>query len=204
MSCSSFPINADTVLVADASVIINLNASGCARDIIRAQPGSIVVTENALSELAAGVHKGHNDREKLQALIDAGAVRLVPLGEAGNRVYTSLVEGLALRTLDDGEAATIGYALESGGIAMIDERKARTICASDFPELTIASTIDLLTHELVQSTLGKQGQTDAIVNALRGARMRVPPHQIELVVKLIGAEAAASCNSLPKVMRVAP
>ena len=203
MSSSSFPISRRTVIVADASVVINLNATGCALDIIRAQPGSVVVTENAFAELAAGTHKGHNDHEQLQALINAEAVRIVQLGEAGNRVYASLVEGSALRTLDDGEAATIGYAHETGGVAMIDERKARTICAEEFPDLTVASTIDLLTHELIQSALGAQGQINAIVNALRIARMRVPPHQIEMTVKLIGDEAAVICNSLPKAVRAA-
>ena len=110
----SFPINADTILVADASVIINLNATGRARDIIQAQPGSLVVTENAFAELSAGAKKGHDDHVQLQALIDIGAVRIVTLGEAGASIYAALVEGSALRTLDDGEAATIGYAHETG------------------------------------------------------------------------------------------
>jgi hypothetical protein len=33
--------------------------------------------------------------------------------------------------------------------------------------------------------------------------MGVPPQQIELVVKLIGDEATASCDSLPKAARAA-
>lgn len=201
MSSSSFPIDAHTILVADASVVINLNATGRAFDIVGAHPGSVVVTDNAFAELSAGARNGHSDDEKLQALIDSGAVRLVQLGEAGSRVYSSLVEGSALRTLDDGEAATIGYAHETGGVAMIDERKARTICESEFPGLTVVSTIDLLTHEVVGHALGQEAQVDAIVNALRIARMRVPPHQIEMIVNLIGDEAAATCNSLPKAVR---
>lgn len=201
MSSSSFPISPRTVLVADASVVINLNATGRALDIIRAQPGTVVVTDNAFAELEAGARKGHNDHKQLQALIGAGAVRLAQLGEVGNGVYASLIEGSAVRTLDDGEAATIGYAHEISGVALIDERKARTICASDFPSLPIASTIDLLTHDLIENALGHQGQIDAIVNALRSARMRVPPHQIAMVVKLIGEETALTCNSLPKAMR---
>lgn len=111
------------------------------------------------------------------------------------------MDGTASRTLDDGEAATIGYAHEIGAIAMIDERKARSICASDFPSLAVASTIDLLTHYVMGNALGKEGQINAIVNALRNARMRVPPHQIEMIVNLIGDEAAATCNSLPRAVR---
>lgn len=203
MNSSSFPLDAASIVVADASVVINLNATGCAREIIRAQPGSMVVTDNALTELARGSRNGHDDGEKLQALIDAGAVRLATLDDTGSRIYESLVEGTAMRTLDDGEAATIGYAHQVGGIAMIDERKARTICARDFPKLVLASTVDLLVHEYVERALGKRGQAAAIVNALRSARMRVPPDRIEVVVGLIGSEAAAGCHSLPRSVRTA-
>jgi predicted nucleic acid-binding protein len=203
MSSSSFPTSADTILVADASVVINLNATGRARDIIQAQPGSLVVTENALAELAAGAKKGHDDHAQLLALIDIGAVRVVTLGETGASIYAALVEGSALRTLDDGEAATIGYAYETGAIALIDERKARTICGCDFPDLSIASTIDFLIHELIATALGPMGQVEAIINALRNARMRIPPHQIEIVIKLIGEENAAMCNSIPRKVRTA-
>ena len=38
MTSSSFPISSRTIFVADASVVINLNATGRALDIIRAQP----------------------------------------------------------------------------------------------------------------------------------------------------------------------
>jgi predicted nucleic acid-binding protein len=203
MSSSSFLISSSTVLVADASVVINLNATDRALDIIRAQPGSIIVTENAFAELARGTRNGHHDAEKLQVLIDCGAVHLVQLGNVANDIYGSLIEGAALRTLDDGEAATIGYACEIGGIALIDERKARSICASDFPELAVASTVDLLTHETVRNALGHQGHIDVIIKALRNARMRVPPHQVGMVVEIIGEETAATCNSLSKAMRAA-
>lgn len=203
MNSSSFPIEAATVLVADASVVINLNATGCAHDILWAQPGAVVVTENAFIELAAVTRYGHSDSEKLQALIHCGVVRLVQLGETGSRVYASLVEGPARRTLDDGEAATIGCACEAGGVAMIDERKARTLCADRFPNLMMASTADLLIQDRVKAVLGEQGQIDAILKALRSARMRVAPHQIETVVKLIGDGAAATCNSLPQARRAA-
>lgn len=161
----------------------------------------MVVTANACAELARGRHNGHNDGERLQALIGAGAVRVVELSENGMRIYGSLVEGTALRTLDDGEAATIGYAYEAGAVAVIDERKARTLCVADFPGLSLASTVDLLLHDRIASALGAKRQVEAVVNALRIARMRVPPHQIDAVVSLIGPEAASICNSLPRAQR---
>lgn len=202
MNSSSFPANPRTVLVADTSVIINLNATGHAADIIRAYPGSVVVTAIVFAELAAGSSNGHSDYKKLRSLVDAGAVGLVQLGETGNFVYSSLVEGSAPCTLDDGEAATIAYAHESGAVAMIDEKKATSICESEFPALAVASTVDLLTHHVIENALGKEGQINAILNALLDARMRVPPHQTEMIVKLIGEDNAARCKSLPRAVRV--
>ena len=201
MNSLSFPIDTLPMLVADASVVINLNATGCASEIIRAYKGSVVVTAIAFAELVAGARNGHSDDKKLQALIDSGTVKVVHLGETGNTIYSSLVEGSATCTLDDGEAATIGYAHETGAVAMIDERKARNICDREFPQMTVLSTVDLLTHNVVETALGKEGQINAILNALRDARMRVPTHQVEMIVNLIGDDAAATCNSLPRTVR---
>lgn len=203
MSSLNFPIKPPTVLVADASVVINLNATGRAQDIITALPIRYAVTENARAELAGGARNGHDDARKLQTLLDGGFVDLVRLGDSGNSIYESLVEGSALRTLDDGEAATIGYAYEIGGVAMIDERKARSLCTDRFPELQVVSTVDLLLHEIVAGALGRQGQIDAIINALQVARMRVPLDQVNRVVALIGDQSATSCRSLPKAARAA-
>lgn len=203
MSSSSFPIDPLLTVVVDASVVINLNATGRARDIIRAVPNPFATTGNVIAELAKGERNGHSDGAKLWALIEQGHVGLITAGTTGNGTYESLIEGAAEQTLDDGEATTIACAVNSGSLAMIDERKARTICARRFPKLLVASTVELLLHEAVEAALGKQGQIEVIIAALRCARMRVPPSHIEKVVALIGEECAASCDSLPKAARVA-
>jgi predicted nucleic acid-binding protein len=203
MSSSSFLTNPCASLIADASVVINLNATVRAADIIKAVPNPFIVTENACAELEAGVRNGHRDYAKLLELIDAGHVRRAHLGTAGMSVYESLIDGSTVRTLDDGEAATIAHAQETTGVALIDERKARTLCASSFPGLLVACTVDLLMHDAIASALGTQGQADASANALNGARMRVPPEHLAKVRTMIGPERAALCTSLPKVMREA-
>lgn len=198
MTSSSFLTDPDQVLVADASVLINLNATGYASQIVLALPGSFVVTETTLAELRLGAAKGHNDDELVCDLIDAGMTRLVDLGAPGISLYRSLVDGTTEHTLDDGESATIAYALEASGVAVIDERKARSLCASRFPALPIASTVDLLVHAAVRNALGHQTQVQAIAAALRHARMHVAPHQLDLVIELIGRSEAANCSSLPR------
>lgn len=201
MSSSSFLTDPRVKLVADASVIINLNATARTVEIIKAAPNPFVVTENACAELEIGARNGHDDYRKLTELIDAGLIQRVRLGAADAPIYESLIDGSAARTLDDGEAATIAYAHQNACIPLIDERKARTLCAVAFPGLYVASTTELLMHGVVAGAIGAQSQADALVNALTVARMRVPPEHLEELTALIGPERAALCASLPRAAR---
>jgi predicted nucleic acid-binding protein len=201
MISSSSLVSNGAVLVLDASVVINLNATARAVDIIRGLPHQFVVTNNAIAELAAGRNSGHDDARKLQALIDSGLVTAQEVGDEGIHIYESLVEGSTVGTLDDGEAATIAYAAEVGAVAVIDERKARKICKLCFPQLAVLSTVDLLLHGSLELSLGSQGQSDAIFDALRVGRMRVIPERLEMVVGIIGVERASVCQSLPRNYR---
>lgn len=203
MSSSSFLTDTRVPLVADASVIINLNATACAAAIMQAVPNSFVVTENACTELEMGARNGHHDHRQLVELIDAGLIERVRLRAADAAMYESLIDGSALKTLDDGEAATIAYAHRNACIPLIDERKARTLCAASFPNLVVASTAELLMHESIAASIGAQGQADALVNALTMARMRVPPEHLEQLMTIIGTDRAALCASLPRAARQA-
>ena len=181
--------------------MINLNATQYAAQIIRAFPIPMRVTENACAELKEGVRNGHRDYERLVELIEAGLVCPVPIDTASAKVYESLIDGAALRTLDDGEAATIAHAHVARCVALIDERKARSLCAASFPDVVVACTAELLIHDAVAAALGAEYQAQALVNALSNARMRVPPEHLGRVTAIIGAERAAMCPSLPKGFR---
>ena len=198
MRSSGLPANSSPLLVVDASVVINLNATGRARDIIAVLPYRVVVTSVVLAELTAGAIRGHEDAKKLQLLLDGGDIDLVELSSLASEIYASLVGGAAIDTLDDGEASTIAFASVTGAIAAIDERKARRICASRFSGLQIVWTIDLLLDEAITVGLGREEQADAVFNALQLARMRVPHEYLDKILKLIGRERAAQCRSLPK------
>jgi predicted nucleic acid-binding protein len=201
MISSSFPLSTHIALVADASVVINLNATGRAADIIKAIGSPFFVTKNASSELANGSAKGHRDHDQLLELIDFGYVRTISLQPAGLRIYESLIKGSTTATLDDGEAATIACAHEISAIALIDERKARALCRASFPKLPVLCAAELLMHDLIAEGLGADGRMNALLNALTVARMRVPPELLLQVTNLIGAERAAKCLSLPKTAR---
>ena len=187
----------DAILVADTSTIINLNASGSSREILRAVPNRVVVAEALLPELEAG----KQDADYLKELINDGLVEIITIGDVGTQHFEDLVIGPATATLDDGEAATIAIAIEQQGIALIDERKAHRICSERYPDLRIGCTVDIFAHPEVLRALGEQKLALSVLNALTDARMNVLPHHVDWVVKLIGPDKAAHCHSLPKSVR---
>lgn len=200
MTASRFFANPPAVLVADASIVINLNASGRAPEIIRALPHRVVVTGNAVTELEAGERNGHGDARQLHDLIGAGLVGRIEIGGIGAPIYESLIDGSARLTLDDGEAATIACAVEAGAFALLDERKARSLCTASFAALPLGCTAEMLLHPAVAAALASKHVT-TIVRTLQMGRMRVPPEFVGGLAALIGPEHAAACTSLPKAAR---
>ena len=188
------------VLVADASVLINLNATACAEAILRALPAEVVVVDLvAEDEVTEDRRSGRRDGALLAALVAAGLIRIAGLNAAAQSIFEALVSGID--TLDDGEAATIAYAIEHAGVPVLDERRALRICAERFGQLRPVSTVDLLMAPEVEAALGRAALADAVFNALQSARMRVAPHRVGWVVGLIGAARAAGCPSLPRSAR---
>ena len=138
--------------------------------------------------------------DKLAGLLDAGQAAIVDLGTAGVHCFSTLTVGPAKDTLDDGEAATIAYAVEHDATILIDEKKATRFCAERFSHLTIGSTVDLVGSPRVRAKLG-DNLADAIFNMLIVGRMRVLPRQLDWVVAQIGPRRAAQCPSLPPKYR---
>jgi predicted nucleic acid-binding protein len=191
----------DDFLVLDTSVVINLIATGCGDEILRALRSPVLVVDVVAYELEGGRSKGRRDAERLTELVDAGLISIAALGEPGLLHFENLVVGAGPETLDDGEAATIAFAIETGARAFVDERKAIRLCGTRFPRVSLGCTVDLFAHQSVRGALGKAKLADAVHLALRDARMRVLPQHIDWVVKLIGDARASECPCLPNVIR---
>jgi predicted nucleic acid-binding protein len=189
------------LLIADTSVVINLNATGCAADILQALPHKMVIVDIIKGELELGRRRGRRDAQLMAELIASKRIDVVTLGEVGLGHFEQLVVGPAAETLDDGEAATLACALELGGTAVIDERKALRICSSRFAGLATASSLDLLGHAEVCKALGPDRLAEAVFLALRDARMRVFERHLDWVIELIGRDRASQCPSLPRKAR---
>ena len=190
------------VIVADASAVINLNATGCAKEIVTALPNRVAVVDVVATELEQGRRRDRQDADLLNELVAVGLIEVVRLGEPAVPHFEELVIGPAASTLDDGEAATIAYAIAHDAISLVDERKANRLCAERFPQLRVGCTVDIFTHPEMLQTLGRETLAGAVFKALYHGRMRVFPHHIEWVLGLIGTERAALCRSLPASARL--
>ena len=200
MVCRSCLDERAAPVIVDTSVVINLNATGCAEATLRSLPNRCVVIEDVLLELQIGRRTGRGDADALAVLIEQQLVERAQVGNTGMSHFRSLVTGSASESLDDGEAATIACAIEQGAVALVDERKAIRICIERFPNLAVGCTVDVLAQRHVQAALGRS-LADAVFNALDRGRMRVPDQHGHWVVDLIGKERAAGCRSLPKRFR---
>jgi len=187
-------------MVADASVWINLAATGGAHRILKALSRPLAITDVALAELERGRPKGRQAADEVAALLHLKLMQVVPLAAEDEALFLSLVAGAASETLDDGEAATLACATSLGACAVIDERKATSLAARRLTALEVCSTCDLLMGPEVRDMLGETGHADALFAALTQARMRVPDSHAATIVKLLG-DRAASCLSIPARFR---
>lgn len=188
------------MMIADASVWINIVATGEAHRILQALPRPLAITDVALDELERGRLKGRRAAEEVAALLRRGALQVVALSAEDEPLFLSLVAGTASETLDDGEAATLACGLRLGTGVVIDERKATSLAARRFADLEVRSTCDLLLGPDVRGALGTARLADALFRALVDARMRVSEDNALTVVDLVGDRAAA-CSSIPARFR---
>ncbi|MBW6424336.1 hypothetical protein KX729_23050 [Rhizobium sp. XQZ8] len=189
-------------LVVDTSVIINLNATGRAGDVVRAFGVKLRASTVVRDELLADRFSGRNDAQLAAALVDEKLLEFVELDEQAEDIFASLISGSAADTLDDGEAATLAVGAVSGHTVVIDERKALRIAADRFAVMQVLATADIFCSERVVAALGAKQVGDLIFNSLAGARMFVPERHHAAVVDLLGARAA-ECHSLPAALRQA-
>jgi len=187
-------------LVVDSSVIINLNATGRASDIVRAFGVTLCASTVVRDELQIDRFNGRDDGRLARALVYERLLEFVPFDDDGEFIFASLVTGSADQTLDDGEAATLALGATHGRTVVIDERKALRIAADRFAAMQVIATADILCSDLVLAAFGRQQVADLVFNGLTGARMGIPERHHDFVAELLGPRIA-ECRSLPASLR---
>ena len=90
-------------VIADTSVVINLNATKCAETILDELPNPFLVVSEVALELESGLQTGRNDAAALKEWRTSGRVQIVPLGDTGTRHFFNLVSGPPLKHLMTGK-----------------------------------------------------------------------------------------------------
>lgn len=193
-------IDPSHLIALDTSVVINLASTDIADRILRTLPNPAFVLDAVQDDLARNPGKDRRAFDVLAELIQTATVRLAMASNFSQGYFENLVDGSGPDTLDDGEAATIAYALEQNATAILDERKALRICRERYPALQTASTIDILCHPSIERSLGRDLLCNAVMKAL-DAHMRVLPDHINWLVDLLGAEKVVKYASIPASIR---
>lgn len=201
MTFSSCLINQRNAIVLDASVIINLLATGHANTILQALAVPLYVTDNVVREIEQGAVNGRPEPALLAELIGNQALIVKELTGTALEDFFGMVSGHTSSSLGDGEAATLALAYRNGFSAAIDEKKATRIAAEQFAALKLVTTVDVLAHEPVRASLGNEMLANATLHALQRARMQVREHQFDWIVQLIGEENVETCPCLKRHAR---
>ncbi|EPO6703944.1 hypothetical protein ACO0TC_08420 [Pseudomonas aeruginosa] len=204
MTFSSCLTNQRTALVLDASVIINLLATGHAGTILQALSVPLIVTDNVVREIGQGTVNGRPEPELLAELTSNQVLKVNELAGTALESFFDMVSGHTSSSLGDGEAATLAFAHHNGLFAAIDEKKATRIAAERFEALRLVTTVDILAFEPVRASLGNEVLAKATLHALQRARMQVREHQYDWIAQLIGIENIGKCASLRRHVKRRP
>ena len=182
----------------DASVAINLLGTGAGAAILEATPAPVLMEEHAFREIRRHPIPSRDHTEDLGAWQDSGLLTVVSLFGEGKHIFEGPPGNGLVTQLDDGEAATIAYAVSEGKntVPVIDERKATRLFKERWPDLQVIDTVTLVRSLVEIKTLSEDLARGAIHSALLHARMRVVPEMREWVIGLIGPDLAAKCPSL--------
>lgn len=163
-----------TIIVADASVIIYLNKTGFAKEILGNMKCHCIVPEIVSMELQKGRKKGNKDFDYLRKMEEMGILEIRGLGDSGASIFHELNNKATNPILTGGEAAVIGLAEELSGTALIDEKRGRKVCQKYYPNLSLGSTTEILLSPVVSKTLGPSKQANVLHHAIQVSRLSVP------------------------------
>jgi hypothetical protein len=190
MMQSPSKLNLDgSALFLDASAVINLVASNQMEEILLALACPILIEETVCGEFKRNPRDGSSSKGVIEALVARSRLTVVKMSDVQFEMFLRLTGCPPPDDLGDGEAATLACA-DGAGAAIIDEKKAMRIAVRDFSKMSVYSSLDLICSETVSNRLGRSGVSDAVYEALKVARMRVPHHWRNWIRDLLGQDRA--------------
>lgn len=195
---TSASVDAIDTAVLDASVAINLLGTGVSEEILSVVPWHVVIERRAHREIRRHPIAGRDHAAELHAWELNGWAGMVSLRADMRQAFEELTSGSLIKTLDDGEAATIAYAVGDSErtVPVIDEKKATKIFQQRWPNRRLLETADIFRSLVEAELVSKRFASDAVYSALTHARMHVSHQMRPWVLDLIGSSRAAACPSL--------
>lgn len=180
-------------VVVDASVLINVLASGYAKEILIAYPDRLLVVDQVVHEVRFDpVDPVREPSPKtLEPFISERLLYRMSLSAEGLESMLELTMAPRPDDLHDGEAASIALAHEIGARVATDDKKAQRVCSERFPKIGLISSVEVFRHASVRAALGGR-LAEALMCAISRGRMRVPKPEREWV-KGVLQELAEHC-----------
>ena len=191
----------DVALAFDASAMINFLGTGIAETLLTNLGRSVIMPTAALAEVKYHPIQGHDLQATLSRLTSHGLVKQLSLPPRARAIHLELMGAGLAGGLDDGEAATIALAIEHSATTMVvlDERKAARIFSERWAERNCVDTVTLLAE--ARGSMRSDEFANACFSALRHARMRVAPDDVDWMIETIGPERAIQCPSLCRALK---
>jgi hypothetical protein len=116
---------------------------------------------------------GSPAENKIQSFVTNGHLKIARMGGDSYELYLRLVGAESPDGLGRGESAALAYASETGGVVVLDDRKARRIGASICPGCVQWTSVELFRRGLTRTSLPKPRVAEIVRLALLNARMHV-------------------------------
>lgn len=164
----------DNLVIADASILINIYASGFATDILQSLPSPAHVLDYVV-EHEVLCYRDTNEQVtiSLRPAIDRGLLELIRFDDDVRYLseYLSLMSEIALhkKTVDEGEAKTFACAYTNKWLVATDDMTANKIIDAVRPNTISAITTPLIVEHFVRSTSAPH---DIIVAIVRNIKAR--------------------------------
>ena len=173
--------------VLDASVIINLLGCGEPARVLSALGYPCIVETRTLREIRRHPEPGRSHETILQDLVSRELLVVVRMTDEEYENYLGYVQGPLASRLDDGESAAIALA-GRGACLILDERKARRRVATELPEVSVRSSLQLMLTSACRGGWKLEEARDCVQMAIRHARMGVPREDVSLLKMLLDEE----------------
>jgi predicted nucleic acid-binding protein len=190
--------SATNILVIDASVLINLLATGIETKILSCLTTKIMIPNQVIKEIKRHPRDKSDAKNYLNKLFADNVIQKIELDEQAFQFYTEML--FENDSLGDGELACIAYAATKKiNYIVFDDKLGRKTCQQKFPFLKILSSVDLLKQYHQKCEPDFSIFQKILFDAVKIGRMNMTSKQDdEWVREILGESKVKLCPSLKR------